>query len=224
MTLNMETEKGMFTAQDFRRRAQARSLSLEAAGEVVLSDLQGRGDFDLNRHIPLPPPPPEGLRLAGVLIGVVDREPGATVILTLRSAHLPSHAGQIAFPGGRVEPSDATVIDTALRESHEEIGLEADHVTPIGLLDGYRTGSGYRIVPVLGLVSPAFTMKANEGEVDEVFEVPLEFLMTVGNHQRHSRQWQGQMRHFYAMPYGDRYIWGATAGILRIMYERLYAE
>jgi 8-oxo-dGTP pyrophosphatase MutT (NUDIX family) len=164
------------------------------------------------------------LRLASVLIGVVDREPGATVILTLRSAHLPTHPGQVAFPGGRAEPGDATVVDTALREAHEEIGLAPSLVTPLGLLDGYRTGTGYRIVPVLSLVSQHFTPEPDEREVADVFEVPLEFLMNVGNHQRHSREWQGHMRHFYAMPYGERYIWGATAGILRLMYERLYEE
>ncbi len=183
-----------------------------------------RGDFDLNPQIPTPAPPAGGLRLAGVLVGVVDREPGATVILTLRAAHLPSHAGQIAFPGGRADPGDATIVDTALREAQEEIGLAPDLVTPIGLLDGYRTGTGYRIVPVLAAVLPKFTPRPDTREVADIFEVPLAFLMTGSNHQRHARQWQGHTRHFYAMPYGERYIWGATAGILRLMYERLYAE
>jgi 8-oxo-dGTP pyrophosphatase MutT (NUDIX family) len=220
----METERGAFTAEDFRSRAAAHSRPLADAGEIALADVQSRGDFDLNPDVPRPALPPGGLRLASVLIGVVDRELGATVILTLRSAHLPTHAGQVAFPGGRADPGDATAIDTALREAHEEIGLAPSLVTPLGLLDGYRTGTGYRIVPVLSLVSPQFTPEPDEREVADVFEVPLEFLMTVGNHQRHAREWQGHMRHFYAMPYGERYIWGATAGILRLMYERLYAE
>jgi 8-oxo-dGTP pyrophosphatase MutT (NUDIX family) len=224
MALSMETEKGTFTAEDFSKRAAQRSRPLADAPEIALTDIQSRGDFDLNSHLPHPAPPPGGLRLASVLVGVVDREPGATVILTLRSAHLPSHAGQIAFPGGRADPGDATVVDTALREAHEEIGLAPKLVTPIGLLDGYRTGTGYLIVPVLSLVSPHFTPEPDAREVAEIFEVPLAFLMSVGNHQRHSREWQGHIRHFYAMPYGDRYIWGATAGILRLMYERLYAE
>jgi 8-oxo-dGTP pyrophosphatase MutT (NUDIX family) len=224
MALSMETEKGTFTAEDFRSRAAARSRPLAEAPEIALTDVQSRGDFDLNPDVPCPPLPPGGLRLASVLIGVVDREPGATVILTLRSAHLPTHAAQVAFPGGRAEPGDATVVDTALRETHEEIGLAPGLVTPLGLLEGYRTGTGYRIVPVLSLVSQHFTPEPDEREVADVFEVPLEFLMNVGNHQRHSREWQGHMRHFYAMPYGERYIWGATAGILRLMYERLYAE
>lgn len=224
MTLSMETENGAFTADDFQRRAALHSRPLSDAANLIAADLQSRGDFDLNPDLPAPAPPPGGLRLAGVLVGIVDREPGATVILTLRSAHLPSHAGQIAFPGGRAEPNDATIIDTALREAHEEIGLAPELVTPLGLLDGYRTGTGYRILPVLALVSPHYVPEADAREVAEIFEVPLAFLMTVGNHERHSREWQGQTRHFYAMPYRERYIWGATAGILRLMYERLYAE
>lgn len=224
MALSMETEKGTFTAEDFRSRAAQRSRPLADAPEIALTDVQSRGDFDLNPDVPRPPLPPGGLRLASVLIGVVDREPGAAVILTLRSAHLPSHPGQVAFPGGRADPGDATAVDTALREAHEEIGLAPGLVTPIGLLDSYRTGTGYRIVPVLSLVSPHFIPEPDEREVAEIFEAPLEFLMSAGNHQRHSREWRGHMRHFYAMPYGERYIWGATAGILRLMYERLYVE
>lgn len=220
----METESGAFTAADFRLRAAERSRPLADALDIALTEAQSGGDFDLNPEVPHPPLPQGGLRLASVLVGVVDREPGATVLLTLRSAHLPSHPGQVAFPGGGADAGDATVIDTALREAREEIGLTPDLVTPVGLLDGYRTGSGYRIVPVLSLVSPQFVPEPDEREVADVFEVPLEFLMSVGNHQRHSREWQGHMRHFYAMPYGERYIWGATAGILRLMYERLYAE
>jgi len=220
----METESGAFTAADFRLRAAERSRPLADALDIALTEAQSGGDFDLNPEVPHPPLPKGGLRLASVLVGVVDREPGATVLLTLRSAHLPSHPGQVAFPGGGADAGDATVIDTALREAREEIGLTPDLVTPVGLLDGYRTGSGYRIVPVLSLVSPQFVPEPDEREVADVFEVPLEFLMSVGNHQRHSREWQGHMRHFYAMPYGERYIWGATAGILRLMYERLYAE
>ena len=122
-----------------------------------------------------------------------------------------------------MEEQDATIIDTALRETREEIGLEASFITPIGRLDTYHTGSGFRIVPVLGLLSPGFSLAADPSEVEEIFEVPLQFLMTVANHQRHSMEWRGRQRFFYAMPYGERYIWGATAGILRMMYERLYA-
>jgi 8-oxo-dGTP pyrophosphatase MutT (NUDIX family) len=224
MKPSMETEQGAFTAEDFQSRAALRSRPLSDAPDLVSADPQSRGDFDLNPDLPAPAPPPGGLRLAGVLVGVIDREPGATVILTLRSAHLPSHAGQIAFPGGRADSRDATIVETALREANEEIGLTPELVTPLGLLDGYRTRTGYRILPVLALVSPRYVPVPDPSEVAEIFEVPLAFLMSAGNHERHSREWQGQTRHFYAMPYRERYIWGATAGILRLMYERLYAE
>lgn len=220
----MRIESGAFTAEDFVRRASDRSRPLAEAGAMAAGDAHGRSDFDLNPDLLSTPAPQGGLRPAGVLIGVVVREPGATVILTLRAEHLTTHGGQIAFPGGRVDPGDASIVETALREAREEIGLDAGCVRPIGLLDAYRTRTGFRIVPVLSLISPAFTAQADEREVADVFEVPLAFLMSVGNHQQHSREWQGQLRHFYAMPYGDRYIWGATAGILRMMYERLYAE
>ena len=224
MALTIGTKNGVFTAEDFRKRAEGRALPLSSALALAKSEDTSYGDDDLNPDLALIPPPEGGLRLAGVLIGVVNREPGATVILTLRSAHMPTHAGQIAFPGGRMEARDATIIDAALREADEEIGLPAGHVAPVALMDAYRTRTGFRIVPVLAVVEPGFTLQPQEREVADVFEVPLEFLMTVGNHQRHSREWQGRLRHFYAMPYGERYIWGATAGILRAMYERLYAE
>ncbi len=216
-------ERGTFTAEDFTERAASRSLPLSKAAELAASNSVFRGDHNLNPDF-LKSMPAGGPRLASVLIGVVDREPGATVILTLRAAHLPNHAGQIAFPGGRVEEGDATVVHAALREAEEEIGLAPEFVKPIGLLDAYLTRTGFRIMPVLSVVSPGFAIAPEESEVADVFEVPLEFLMTVGNHQLHSLEWQGRMRQFYAMPYGERYIWGATAGILRSMYERLYAE
>lgn len=213
-----------FTARDFKRRAEALSLPLTHAADLLHDKIMRRGDHDLNPEFAHWPAPPEGLRPASVLVGVVDREPGATVILTLRSAHLSSHAGQIAFPGGRMDDGDVSLIHTALRETHEEIGLEPDSIKPLGLLDAYTTRTGFRIVPVLALVSEDMALEADEREVEDVFEVPLEFLMDAANHQLHSRLWQGKERQFYAMPYGERYIWGATAGILRIMYERLYAE
>jgi 8-oxo-dGTP pyrophosphatase MutT (NUDIX family) len=224
MALKFERKSGAFTAADFRARAASRALPLQNAADLAGSDAVSYGDHDLNPELADLPPPPGGLRLASVLVGIVDREPGATVILTLRSADMPTHAGQIAFPGGRMDARDATVIDAALREADEEIGLAPSHVTPIGLIDSYRTRTGFRIVPVLAIVAPPFTIQPQEREVADVFEVPLGFLMNASNHQRHSREWEGRLRHFYAMPYGERYIWGVTAGILRAIYERLYAE
>ncbi len=222
MILTMETEKGAFTAADFRGRAAHHAVPLELADEAVEGFPHFRGDHELNPGIPTETMPRRALRPAAVLVPVVDRDDGATVILTLRASHLASHAGQVAFPGGKVAPGDATIIDTALREAEEEIGLMSRFVTPVGMLDIYRTGTGFHVVPVLAVVSPGFTLAKDEQEVADVFEVPLEFLMTEANHQRHAREIHGVLRHFHAMPYGERYIWGATAGILRAMYERLY--
>jgi 8-oxo-dGTP pyrophosphatase MutT (NUDIX family) len=144
------------------------------------------------------------------------------VLLTLRTAALSSHGGQVAFPGGKIDPDDETPMAAALREAEEEIGLDRGHVEPLGYLDLYLSGTGFRIVPTVARVTPGFTLKVNPGEVEDVFEVPLAFLMGPENHQRHSREWRGMMRTYYAMPFGERYIWGVTAGILRNLYERLY--
>jgi 8-oxo-dGTP pyrophosphatase MutT (NUDIX family) len=161
-------------------------------------------------------------RPAAVLVPVVDRDE-PSIILTMRTAHLPSHAGQIAFPGGKIEPQDEGPLDAALREANEEIGLDAALVDPIGYLDLYLTFSGFRILPVVARVQPDYRLTLNADEVDDVFEVPLAFLMGPQNHQKHSRDWKGITRHYYAMPYQDRYIWGVTAGILRNLYERIYS-
>ncbi|MFH3479692.1 CoA pyrophosphatase [Xanthobacter variabilis] len=161
-------------------------------------------------------------RHAAVLVPIIARpEPG--VLLTQRSAQLSNHAGQIAFPGGRVDPEDADEQAAALREAWEEVGLNGTLVRHLGYLDGYLSGTGFWIVPVVGLVDPAYGLTLNPAEVDEAFEVPLKFLMTPANHQRQSRNWKGTLRHYYAMPYEGRFIWGATAGMLRNLYERVYA-
>jgi 8-oxo-dGTP pyrophosphatase MutT (NUDIX family) len=162
-------------------------------------------------------------RPAAVLVPVVDR-PTPTVILTLRTADLASHAGQIAFPGGKIDPDDASPLGAALREAQEEIGLAPALVEPLGYLDLYLTFSGFRIVPTVARVAPGYALNLNKSEVSEAFEVPLAFLMGPQNHQRHSRDWRGITRQYYAMPYEDRYIWGVTAGILRNLYERIYGE
>ncbi|MGJ4945282.1 CoA pyrophosphatase [Bradyrhizobium sp. HKCCYLS1011] len=161
------------------------------------------------------------IRPAAVLIPVVDH-PEPTVLLTQRSAHLSSHAGQIAFPGGKIDVTDASPLDAALREAEEEVGLARGFVDPIGYLDVYGTAFGFRILPTLARVRPGFTLKINQGEVDDAFEVPLSFLMNPANHQLHSKEFRGMERIYYAMPFAERYIWGATAGILRLLYERIY--
>jgi len=161
------------------------------------------------------------VRPAAVLIAVVDhKEP--TVLLTQRAANLNEHAGQIAFPGGKIDPTDASPCAAALREASEEIGLNASFIDPIGYLDVYGTAFGFRILPTVARVRPGFKLAINHSEVDDAFEVPLSFLMNPVNHQLHSKEFRGMERSYYAMPFAERYIWGATAGILRVLYERIY--
>ena len=165
------------------------------------------------------------LRRAAVLIPIVERPEGLTVLLTLRTDHLSSHAGQIAFPGGRAEELDSSPIETALRESEEEIGLHRRHISIVGVLPDYITGSAYRVAPVVGLVKPPFDLVADPGEVAEIFEVPLAFLMNGMHHQRMSVELPDRAgkRSFYAMPYERFFIWGATAGMLRNLFHFLRA-
>lgn len=200
-----------FSAEDFRRRASG------ASGSVDDDFGDHRLNPDLRDMIVRP-----GLRDAAVLIPVVDHEEGATVILTQRTEKLRSHSGQIAFPGGKVDPEDASPEHAALREADEEIGLNGVHVDIIGRLPDYVSGSGFRIAPVLSVVRPGFDLTINPHEVDAAFEVPLAFLMDPANHRRQSRVWNKRERFFYEMPFGERYIWGVTAGIIRQLYERLY--
>ncbi len=165
----------------------------------------------------------EGLSLtpAAVLFPIVQRDDGQTVLLTQRTAHLKDHGGQISFPGGRVETEDRTPVHTALRETEEEIGLAREHVEVLGFLPEYRTGTGFRVTPVVALVTPPFDLALDPFEVAEAFEVPLAFLLDPANHKRHSLHYRGALRHFFAMPYGDYFIWGATAGMIRSLTERL---
>lgn len=182
-----------------------------------------RSDFDLDEHRDAANALSNGpARQAAVLFPVVARE-RLTVLLTERSADLPSHAGQIAFPGGKVEPHDLSERDTALRETEEEIGLSRDWIEPLGYLDNYRTGTNFNIVPLVAVVTPGFELDIDTREVAKVFEVPLDFLLDPANHQLHQREWRGRLRTYYAMPYGDHYIWGATAGMIRNFHERLFA-
>ena len=169
-----------------------------------------RGDHDLNPGFVPPSTPTQ----AAVLVPLIERPEGLQVLLTQRTAHLKDHAGQISFPGGRAEPEDADAVATALRETHEEVGLPPERVRVLGRLDNYITSTGYEVAPVVGLIQPPFPMVPDPHEVAEVFEVPLAFLVNAANHERHSRDWQGRTRLFYVLPYQDRYIWGATAGML----------
>lgn len=191
----------------------------------------------LRAHFADPPPwtqpiyePPFSSRPpapASVLLGIVMRDE-PTVLLTLRTAHLSSHSGQIAFPGGRQDAQDADEVAAALREAEEEVGLHPSHVSVLGRLPLYITGTGFKVTPVVALISPDMRLQANPHEVADVFEVPLLHLMNPANHQRHALQWQGVQREWYAMPYDSpearRVIWGATAGILRNFYEFLQAK
>jgi 8-oxo-dGTP pyrophosphatase MutT (NUDIX family) len=161
------------------------------------------------------------VRPAAVLIPIVDHEE-PTVLLTQRSAHLKEHSGQVAFPGGKIDATDASPLDAALREAEEEVGLDRSFIDPIGYLGVYGTGFGFRILPTLARVKPGFKLSINRSEVDDAFEVPLSFLMNPANHQLRSKEFRGMERTYYEMPFAERYIWGATAGILRILYERIY--
>lgn len=177
-----------------------------------------RGDYDLNPD--QRPAVKRNLAPAAVLMPIVARaEP--SVLFTRRTLHLPSHAGQVSFPGGRAEASDASLVDTALRETHEEIGIASDFISVAGFLDAYETGTGYAILPVVGILSEGFALVPNPDEVAEIFEVPLAFLLNSKNRERKTREWQGRARQFWAYQYGPHYIWGATAAILVNFSERL---
>lgn len=191
----------MILGRDFLRSSL---LAEPASGHFILED---GGD-----GVPLTP--------AAVLVPIVERAGGQQLLLTQRTAHLRDHPGQVSFPGGRVEAHDATPVHTALRETAEEIGLAEERVEVLGFLPEYRTGTGFRITPVVGLVTPPFELRPDPFEVAEVFEVPLAFLLDPANHQRHSLHHRGALRQYYAMPYGDYFIWGATAGMIRSLAER----
>jgi 8-oxo-dGTP pyrophosphatase MutT (NUDIX family) len=209
-----------FSIEDVRARARAR-LSQDLPARAFDPSFEPlRGDHALNP----PGPGPETIARAipaAVLAPIVARAGGATILLTLRASKMRSHSGQIAFPGGKIDPGE-TPREAAIREAYEEIGVETRFIEPIGWLDPYLTGTGYRIMPLVAIVDPGFALAINPHEVEDVFETPLSFLMDPANHQRHQREWRGRLREFYAMPHGGRYIWGATAGILRNLYERLY--
>jgi 8-oxo-dGTP pyrophosphatase MutT (NUDIX family) len=182
-----------------------RRLAAPRAGAAPL-----RGDHMLDRLEPPQPP----LKPAAVLVPIVEHDDALTVLLTKRTDHLADHAGQISFPGGRIEPEDPDPEYAALREAQEEVGLPPEQVEVIGRLDLYRTRTGFEVVPVVGLVRPPLVLTPDPYEVAEVFEVPLSFVLDPVNHELHKRELRGMMRTFYVLPYEGRNIWGATAGML----------
>ena len=191
----------------------------EAASDVGIrrSGQRTRGDHDLNPGLWADKP----LTSAAVLVPIVAHPDQLTVLLTRRTAHLHDHAGQISFPVGRIDPCDEDPVACALREAEEEVGLPPELTEVVGRLDTYQTRTGFEIVPVVGIVRPPFTLKPDPFEVAEAFEVPLDFIVDSANHRRDSRVFQGAERHFWAMPYGTYYIWGATAGMLVNLSEVL---
>ncbi len=192
-------------------------LSITDPGQRPLS-----GDLDVDPSMSSFADDEPVLRPAAVLVPLVERRNGLTVLLTQRADHLSSHAGQVSFPGGRVEQHDESHVEAALRETEEEIGLAREFVSISGMLDIYRTGTGYAVHPVVGFVREGFDLVADQSEVAEIFEVPFEFLMDPANHQKRKTHWNGKDRTYYEMPYGNYYIWGATAGMLVNLYRRLY--
>ena len=178
-------------------------------------------DYDLAPDILAALPTGRKLRPAAVLVPLIERSGDLSVVLTRRSVVLKHHPGQIAFPGGKVDDEDGSSEAAALREAWEEVGLRADDVTLIGRLDTHETVTGFAVTPVIGLVSPEFRPDPHDAEVAEVFEVPLNFLLDPANLQVHGRQWMGRKRHYFAIPYGPYYVWGATARILKGLSDRM---
>lgn len=205
-----------FDEAEFRARA-VRALHESPPAEPR------RSDDDLNPHArvlaPGAVPKP-----AAVLVPLVARAEGLSMLLTQRTAHLARHGGQVAFPGGRIDAGDADPLAAALRETEEETGIARSFVEPVGFLDTYLTSTAYRVVPVVAIVRPGFTIVPHAGEVADVFEVPLAFLMDPAHHETHGRDVQGRTRYYYAMPYQGHYIWGATAGMIRNLYSLVYGS
>tara|TARA_R110002096_G_scaffold7837_1_gene33458 strand:- start:11303 stop:11944 length:642 start_codon:yes stop_codon:yes gene_type:complete len=209
--------------EDYKARILA-SIDIELPSLDRILEPTGagvRGDKDLNPEDWVDPKDRPDLRLAAVLVPIIEHDAGPTLLLTRRADHLNSHSGQVAFPGGKVEPGE-TPVDGALREAEEEVGLDRSFVDVAGFLNPYETGTGFRILPVISFVRPGFSLTAEPGEVAEIFEVPLSFLMNDDNHERHSVFWRGKRRAYYAMPYQGHYIWGATAGMIRNLHDRLH--
>ena len=207
------------TSREFFRRAHERLNFDVPPGLTDAAVLAPTGDFGTDAMLQIIAKE-RPVRPAAVLVPIVERDV-PTVLLTKRAEHLNEHAGQVSFPGGKIDPTDATPMDAALREADEEIGLKHAFIEPIGYLDVYATGFGFRILPTLARIRPGFDLAINANEVDDVFEVPLAFLMDPINHKLGHKEFRGMQRSFYEMPFEQHYIWGATAGMLRAMYERI---
>ncbi|MBN43446.1 MAG: CoA pyrophosphatase [Alphaproteobacteria bacterium] len=231
MSLNV-SDRSFITARiratqsqlDVRRSSGAAvSQMLHDSNDLEPGELpvKRRGDHDLNQMGMRPKPP---LTPAAVLVPLLDHGDQITVLLTERAADLRAHAGQISFPGGRIDPGDASPEAAALREANEEIGLPLASVELVGRLDTYEVRTGFEITPVVGFVDPVFKLIRAPGEVADVFEVPLAFVLDPANHERQSKVLQGKRRYFYVLPFEDRYIWGATAGMLVNLYEVLTGQ
>jgi 8-oxo-dGTP pyrophosphatase MutT (NUDIX family) len=205
------------TVEEIVRRVRERSAWLASGLPVVAAPIGS--DFSLSGVVPAP----ETWKPASVLVPLVNHAEGVTVLLTQRTADMPSHAGQISFPGGRRQTGE-DAITAALRETEEEVGIPPRFIEVVGAVDLYRTGTGFEITPIVGIVTPGFTVRADPREVADVFEVPLEHFLDEVNHKLDSREYQGRQRRYYAMPYGERYIWGATAGMLKNLHFILTAK
>ena len=206
-------------SDEFFRRARERLSFDVPAGLTDANVLAPTGDFGTDAMLQIIAKE-RPLRPAAVLVPIVEREE-PTVLLTKRAEHLNEHAGQVSFPGGKIDATDPSPLAAALREADEEIGLKENFIEPIGYLDVYATGFGFRILPTLARVRPGFDLTISRNEVDNVFEVPLAFLMDPLNHKLGTKEFRGMQRSFYEMPFEQHYIWGATAGMLRALYERI---
>ena len=210
------------TFADFKARAATRLLRQPLPDAFDPDKIPSQGDHRLAEMLA----PDNGAlhRPAAVLIPIIPRPVGATILLTQRASHLKDHAGQVAFPGGKMDVQETDPVQTAIREAEEEIGITTDFIEPIGYLEPYLSSTGFRIVPVIAIIDPAHHLSIDSNEVESTFEVPLSFLMDPAHHETHSREWRGTLRHYYAMPYNGYYIWGVTAGIIRNLYEKVYGE